>query len=82
MLHMLLNIYKNVVILVATIYFLSESSKELILMTLFITATYMSVYFILRAVERRVVNYYEEYKYKYVKVLEESIGGAKHIKIH
>ena len=55
---MFLNIYKNIVILIATIYFISESSTDLILMTLGITATYMTVYFILRAVERRVVNYF------------------------
>lgn len=79
---MFLNIYKNIIILIATIYFISESSTDLILMTLGITATYMTVYFILRPVEKKVVDCFEEFKYKYVKVLEESIGGAKHIEIH
>jgi hypothetical protein len=51
-------------------------------MTLGITATYLTVYYILRTVERKVVNYYEEYKYHYVRVLEESIGGAKLIELN
>jgi hypothetical protein len=50
MLHMFLNIYKNIVILIATIYFLSESKKSLIIMTFGITITYLTVYWILRSV--------------------------------
>ena len=82
MLHVLLGIYKNIVILIATIYFLAQSKKSLVIMTLGITATYLTVYYILRTVERKVVNYYEEYKYHYVRVLEESIGGAKLIELN
>jgi hypothetical protein len=49
-LHTFLNIYKNFIILIATIYFLSETKETLIIMTLAITVIYFTVYYILRAV--------------------------------
>lgn len=69
MLHMLLNIYKNIVILIATIYFLSSSKKQLIFMTLGITISYMTVYSIIRIVQKKVVHFFEDFKYRYVRVL-------------
>ena len=51
-------------------------------MNLGITITYFTIYSIIRTVERTVVNFYEEFKYHYVRVLEESISGAKLIKTH
>jgi hypothetical protein len=50
MLHMFLNIYKNIVILLATIYFLSSSKKQLLFMTFAITVTYFTLYSIVRTV--------------------------------
>lgn len=42
----------------------------------FLTVIYFSVFKIIRAVEKKVIKNYYDYKYSYVRVLEESVRGA------
>ena len=75
--HSLLGIYKNMVILIATIEFISTNRSKLIAIFVVLAAVYYSIFYIYRKVERKVVRHYYDYKYNYVRSLEESIQGAE-----
>lgn len=80
--HNILAIYKNIVILLATIMFVT-SNKTTILVTIILIGTiYISILLFLRSVERKVVSHYYDYKYEFVRVFEESITSAEIIKIY
>lgn len=80
--HYFLAIYKNIVILIATIFFISADKQNVVVIIIFISTIYISVLFILRAVETKVVNHYEEYKYEFVRVFEESMTSSEIIRIY
>lgn len=42
-----------------------------------LSAVYYSIFYLFRKVERRIVKHYYDYKYNYVRSLEESIQGAE-----
>jgi len=75
--HSVLGIYKNMVILIATIEFISTNRSKLIAIFVVLSAIYYSIFYLFRKVERRIVKHYYEYKYNYVRSLEESIQGAE-----
>ena len=75
--HSLLGIYKNMVILIATIEFISTNRSKLIAIFVVLASIYYSIFYIYRKVERKVVRHYYDYKYNYVRSLEESIQGAE-----
>jgi len=73
--HYILAIYKNLVILVATIFFISNKNT-IIVIIFFISTVYVSVLLFLRSVETKVVSHYYDYKYEFVKIFEESITSS------
>lgn len=48
---------------------------------LFLMVVYYVVFKVIRTVEKKVVKYYYDYKYSYVRLLEESVRGAGMYKI-
>ena len=61
--HYILAIYKNLVILIATIFFVSGNRDTILVITFFISTIYITVLLFLRSVETKVVAHYYEYKY-------------------
>lgn len=76
----MLAIYKNVVILIATLVFVAQG-KQAIILGLLIALLYGAVWSLLRVVECHVVQHYYDFKYAFVRVLEESIQGAQTFRI-
>ena len=74
--HYILAIYKNLVILIATIFFISANKNTILIITFFISTIYISVLLFLRSVETKVVSHYYDYKYEFVKIFEESITSS------
>jgi signal transduction histidine kinase len=52
----ILAIYRNVIILIATIYFFSADKNTILAILLFISVIYTSVMMLLRAVETKIVS--------------------------
>lgn len=77
----MLAIYKNIVILIVTIFFVSSNKQTVIVAILFIGIIYYSIMIFLRECESKVVMHYYDYKYQFVRVFEESLRGAETIKI-
>jgi hypothetical protein len=63
-----LNIYKNIVILVATILFIGGSQILVVLITALIALVYFGIFTIIRKAQARIVDNYYDYKYEFVKV--------------
>lgn len=80
--HNILAIYKNLIILIATIYFVSANKNAILIILFFISTIYISVMLFLRSVETKVISYYYENKYEFVKVFEESITSSEFIRIY
>lgn len=76
-----MGIYKNIIIFVATIEFITTNRKNILIIMTFLIVIYFTVFKIIRSVEKKVVKYYYDYKYSYVRVLEESVRGAGMYKI-
>ena len=68
--HNILAIYKNLVILVATISFVTSNKTNIIVILILIAVIYLSILSFLRAVERKVVSHYYHHKYQFVRVFE------------
>ena len=64
------------VILIATIEFISTNRSKLIGILIFLISIYYSIFHIFRKIERKIVRHYYDYKYSYVRTLEECIKGA------
>lgn len=74
-------IFKNIVIFIATIFFVSSNKKNVLFITVFIGIIYYSILVFLRKVESKIVCHYYDYKYSLVRTFEECIRGAQIIKI-
>ena len=79
--HGLLGIYKNVIIFVATIEFLTTNRKNIVIIMFFLIVIYYVAFKLIRTVEKKVVKFYYDYKYSYVRLLEESVRGAGMYKV-
>jgi exosortase/archaeosortase len=79
--HGLLGIYKNVIIFVATIEFITTNRKNILIIMAFLVIVYFFVFKTIRTVEKKVIKNYYDYKYSYVRLLEESVRGATIYKI-
>ena len=79
--HSVLSIYKNVVMLIVTIRFISSDGFSLAVMFTLIAGLYFSILWLFRTVERKVVKHFYDFKYEYVKNLEESIQGSDYFHI-
>lgn len=66
--HSLLGIYKNVVILIITIYIVSAGRSNIFVTIFVVCAIYLSIGLILRRVEHKVIKHYYDYKYEFVKI--------------
>ena len=66
--HNILAIYKNLVILIATIAFVTENKTNILVILIVIGAIYVSILLFLRAVEKKVVSHYYDHKYEFVRV--------------
>lgn len=66
--HNLLGIYKNAVILVITIYFVSAGRSNIFVTITFVCLVYFLLGKILRRVEHKVVKHYYDYKYEFVRI--------------
>lgn len=75
-------IYKNCIILIATIFFVTSNKQTIIIIILFIGTIYVSILLFLRSIETKVVSHYYDYKYEFVRVFEESITASEIIKIY
>lgn len=60
---MLLGIYKNLVILIFTIYVVSSDKFQLIVTIVFISIIYINIGSFLRKIKRKVIYHYYDYKY-------------------
>jgi hypothetical protein len=71
-----LGIYKNIVILIITIIVVSAGRTNILITIFVVCAIYLSIGFILRRVEHKVVKHYYDYKYEFVKIFEECLDGG------
>lgn len=76
-----MGIYKNIIIFVATIEFITTNRTNIVVIMLFLMVVYYVAFKVIRTVEKKVVKYYYDYKYSYVRLLEESVRGAGMYKI-
>ena len=68
-------------VLIATIEFISTNRSKLIAIFIVLASIYYSIFNIFRKVERKIVKHYFDYKYNFVRTLEESIQGAELVTI-
>jgi hypothetical protein len=71
--HGLLTIYKNLIILVVTVVFISSDGFTVLIFFAVIIFLYTTIYIIFRKVENKVVVKFYDYKYGFVKCFEESL---------
>lgn len=76
--HGLLNIYKNTIILITTVFFISSDGYTVLIFFSVIILLYAAIYAVFRLVEKKVVAYYYDYKYGFVKCYEESLEGSEY----
>ena len=74
--HSIFGIYKNLVILIATIEFISTNRSKLIAIFIVLAAMYYSIFILFRKVTRKILKHYYDYKYNFVRCLQESIQGS------
>lgn len=74
--HGVLTIYKNIVMLIVTVVFISSDGFTVLLFFAIIIFLYASIYLIFRKVENKIITHYYDYKYGFVKCFEESLQGA------
>ena len=79
--HSLLGIYKNVIILIVTVFFISSDGLTVLFIFTLIIGIYTSIFLVFRSVERKIVKHYYDYKYGFVKCFEESIEGADYFRV-
>lgn len=79
--HSIFGIYKNLVILIATIEFISTNRSKLIAIFVVLAFVYYSILYLFRKIERKIVKHYYDYKYNFVRSLEESLQGAELFKV-
>jgi ABC-type bacteriocin/lantibiotic exporter with double-glycine peptidase domain len=65
------------VILIATIEFISTNRSKLIAIFIVLAAIYYSIFVLFRKIERKIVKHFYDYKYNFVRCLQESIDGAE-----
>lgn len=78
----MLHIYKNIVILIATVIFIGGRHLLVVLITFLIACIYYGLYAGVRKAQSMIVSHYYDYKYEFVKVFNESIEGAGVIRIY
>ena len=64
------------VILIATIEFISTNRSKLIAIFIVLAAMYYSIFILFRKVTRKILKHYYDYKYNFVRCLQESIQGS------
>ena len=79
--HSLLGIYKNLIILITTVVFISSDGLTGLISFTVVTVLYTSVFLAFRMVEKKIVAHYYDYKYGFVKCFEESIEGADYFRV-
>lgn len=80
--HAFLTLYKNVVILIATVLFIGSSHIIIIFVTICIAVIYQLIWTVIKNANKCILKYYYDYKYEFVKVFGESIEGANLIKVY
>ena len=79
--HSLLGIYKNAIILIVTVFFISSDGFTAVAIFSTIFAFYTSIFWVFRSVEKKIVKHYYDYKYGFVKCFEESLEGADYFRV-
>ena len=77
----MLGIYKNLVILIITIYVVCEDKLQLIITIFFVAILYVNIGLLLKKIKGKVVYHYYGYKYEFVKIFEECLEGGVTIRI-
>jgi ABC-type bacteriocin/lantibiotic exporter with double-glycine peptidase domain len=80
--HLVLNLYKNAVILIATALFVGGSHYIVLIMTFAVGALYFSIWGLVRKAHSCILKRYYDYKYEFVKVFHESLEGAELINVY
>ena len=76
MVHLVLNLYKNAVILIATALFVGGSHYIVLMVTFGVAGLYFSIWELVRKAHGCILKRYYDYKYEFVKVFHESWEGA------
>ena len=79
--HGILNLFKNVVILVATALIVGGSHPLILMASVFVALFYYFLLKLLRRAHFNILRHYYDYKYEFVKVFNESIEGAPLIRV-
>lgn len=79
--HSIFGIYKNLVVLIATIEFISANRTKLLAIFILLATIYYSILRLFRKVERKIVQHYYDYKYNFVRCLEEGLQGAELVNV-
>lgn len=80
--HGVLTIYKNVIILLVTVIFISHDGYTVLFFFTIIIIIYTAIYLIFRKVQNRVIQHYYDYKYGFVKCFEEGLQGAEYFAVY
>lgn len=68
--HGLLTIYKNLIILIVTVIFISSDGVTVLIFFSVIISIYTAIYLIFRQVEKKIIMHYYDFKYGFVKCFE------------
>ena len=79
--HQLLGIYKNIIILMTTVFFISSNGAMAVIIFGLIALIYFSIFTLFRKVEKLVVKHYYDFKYAFVKTFQESLEGADYFHV-